>query len=117
MRRTSRRTATSSQRTGAALGARHRRGSASAVRCPDVGPDRGVVAQTGIAPCVLVFAGDGLQAADEDVVEAVAHLAVRIQPAAVAALVSVDGPERVDVAVLEQTDDDAQLGGVVALAM
>ena len=80
-------------------------------------PHRRVVAESGVAPGVLVLAGRDLQTAHDDVVQPVARLAVRIQPAAVAARVAVQVAERIDVAVLAQPGDEQELRAVVALAV
>src|SRR3954453_732454 len=76
-----------------------------------------MVAQLRLAPVVAVVAGVDLQAAHEDMVEPVAHLAVWVEPAAVAPGVAVQSAEGVAVAVLGQADHDAQLRAVVALAV
>src|SRR5581483_6923853 len=55
--------------------------------------------------------------AHEYVVEPVAHPAVRVDPAAIAAQVAVESAEGVAVAVFGEPDHDAELGAVVALAV
>src|SRR3954469_20365616 len=63
-------------------------------------PDGRVVAQAALAEVVAVVALLDAHATNEDVVEPPAHLHVGVDPAAVAARVAVERPERVDPVVL-----------------
>jgi hypothetical protein len=76
-----------------------------------------VIAEPGVAPRVLVLAGLDLQAAHDDVVQAVAGLAMGIEPAAVAPRVAVQLAEGVHVTVLAQPGDEQELRAIVALAV
>jgi hypothetical protein len=76
-----------------------------------------VVAEARVAPGVLVVARDDVNAADDDVIEPVAHSAVGVQPAAVATAIAVQRAERVNVPMVGEAHQEGEFGTIVTLAV